>query len=36
MFSGLEMQLGEEQKANCDLILKPTFKKRLEALFARK
>lgn len=36
VFSDLEAQLGREQRANCDLFLKPSFKERLERMFARK
>jgi len=36
VFSGLEAQLSQEQAANCDLFGRPTFKKRLEEMFARK
>lgn len=36
MFWDLETQLNEEQKANYDLHLKPSFKERLESMFARK
>jgi 2-(1,2-epoxy-1,2-dihydrophenyl)acetyl-CoA isomerase len=36
LFAGLEEQLAREQTANCSLIGEPSFKKRLEAMFARK
>lgn len=36
VFSGLEDQLLQEQKANCDLFTEPSFKKRLEKMFQNK